>query len=33
VILFLICFAFALLYQRFALRRDVEGAVTRMAGT
>jgi raffinose/stachyose/melibiose transport system permease protein len=32
VILFLICFAFALLYQRYALRRDVEGAITRMAG-
>ena len=32
VILFVICFAFALLYQRFALRRDTAGAVTRMAG-
>jgi raffinose/stachyose/melibiose transport system permease protein len=31
VILFLICFLFALLYQRFALRRDTEGALTRMA--
>jgi raffinose/stachyose/melibiose transport system permease protein len=31
VILFLICFVFALLYQRFALRRDTEGALTRMA--
>ncbi|MFD8497177.1 carbohydrate ABC transporter permease [Amycolatopsis sp. NPDC059657] len=32
VILFAICFVFALLYQRFALRRDTEGALTRMAG-
>jgi raffinose/stachyose/melibiose transport system permease protein len=32
VILFAICFAFALVYQRFALRRDTEGAVTRMVG-
>jgi raffinose/stachyose/melibiose transport system permease protein len=32
VILFLVCFIFALLYQRFALRRDTEGALTRMAG-
>jgi raffinose/stachyose/melibiose transport system permease protein len=32
VILFMICFAFALAYQRFALRRDTEGAVTRMVG-
>jgi raffinose/stachyose/melibiose transport system permease protein len=32
VILFLICFIFAVLYQRFALRRDTEGALTRMAG-
>ncbi|MEC3981807.1 carbohydrate ABC transporter permease [Amycolatopsis sp. H20-H5] len=32
VILFIICFAFALLYQRFALRRDTEGALTRMVG-
>ncbi len=29
VILFVICFVFALLYQRFALRRDTEGALTR----
>ncbi|HZC73528.1 MAG TPA: sugar ABC transporter permease [Jatrophihabitans sp.] len=29
VILFIICFVFALLYQRFALRRDTEGAMTR----
>ncbi|MFI6025608.1 carbohydrate ABC transporter permease [Amycolatopsis magusensis] len=27
VILFVICFTFALLYQRFALRRDTQGAV------
>ncbi|MFC0439881.1 carbohydrate ABC transporter permease [Kutzneria buriramensis] len=27
VVLFLICFAFALVYQRFALRRDTEGAL------
>jgi raffinose/stachyose/melibiose transport system permease protein len=32
VALFAICFAFALAYQRFALRRDTAGAVTRMAG-
>jgi raffinose/stachyose/melibiose transport system permease protein len=32
VILFVICFAFALIYQRFALRRDTEGALTRMVG-
>lgn len=32
VILFIICFAFALVYQRFALRRDMDGAVTRAAG-
>lgn len=32
VVLFAICFAFALVYQRFALRRDTDGAVTRMAG-
>jgi raffinose/stachyose/melibiose transport system permease protein len=32
VILFMICFGFALAYQRFALRRDTEGAVTRMVG-
>jgi raffinose/stachyose/melibiose transport system permease protein len=32
VILFMICFAFALAYQRFALRRDTEGAVTRTVG-
>jgi raffinose/stachyose/melibiose transport system permease protein len=33
VILFVICFVFALLYQRFALRRDTQGALTRMAGS
>jgi raffinose/stachyose/melibiose transport system permease protein len=32
VILFAICFAFALVYQRFVLRRDTEGALTRMVG-
>ncbi len=32
VILFLVCFVFALLYQRFALRRDTAGAVTRAVG-
>ncbi|KOV82848.1 carbohydrate ABC transporter permease [Nocardia sp. NRRL S-836] len=29
VILFIICFTFALFYQRFALRRDTQGALTR----
>ena len=28
VVLFAICFVFALLYQRFALRRDISGALT-----
>jgi raffinose/stachyose/melibiose transport system permease protein len=28
VILFIICFLFALVYQRFALRRDTQGALT-----
>ncbi|MEU8637258.1 sugar ABC transporter permease [Amycolatopsis sp. NPDC048633] len=32
VILFIICFLFALLYQRYALRRDTQGALTRMVG-
>jgi len=32
VILFAICFVFALVYQRFVLRRDTEGALTRMVG-
>ena len=30
VILFLISLVFALAYQRFVLRRDIEGAVTTM---
>jgi len=30
VILFMICFVVALTYQRFVLRRDTEGAITRM---
>jgi raffinose/stachyose/melibiose transport system permease protein len=30
VLLFIFCFVFALAYQRFALKRDVEGAVTRI---
>ncbi|MEV0133125.1 sugar ABC transporter permease [Dactylosporangium sp. NPDC050688] len=28
VVLFVVCFIFALLYQRFALRRDLQGALT-----
>ena len=32
VIIFLICFIFALLYQRFVLRRDTRGALTRAVG-
>ena len=32
VILFVICFAFAVVYQRFALRRDTDGALTRAVG-
>jgi raffinose/stachyose/melibiose transport system permease protein len=32
VVLFAVCFVFALLYQRFALRRDTEGALTRLVG-
>ena len=32
VILFIICFVFALIYQRFVLRRDTEGALTRIGG-
>ena len=28
VIMFLFCFVFALVYQRFALRRDTSGALT-----
>jgi raffinose/stachyose/melibiose transport system permease protein len=30
VVLFLLCLVFALLYQRFVLRRDTEGAITRI---
>jgi raffinose/stachyose/melibiose transport system permease protein len=32
VILFAFCFVFALIYQRFALRRDTQGALTRAVG-
>jgi raffinose/stachyose/melibiose transport system permease protein len=32
VIMFIICFAFALVYQRFVLRRDTRGALTRAVG-
>jgi raffinose/stachyose/melibiose transport system permease protein len=32
VILFIISLAFALVYQRFVLRRDLEGALTRRVG-
>lgn len=32
VVLFILCFVFALLYQRFALRRDTDGALTRAVG-
>jgi raffinose/stachyose/melibiose transport system permease protein len=32
VLLFMISFAFALLYQRYVLRRDTEGALTRRVG-
>jgi raffinose/stachyose/melibiose transport system permease protein len=32
VMLFVVCFVFALLYQRFALRRDTSGALTGMTG-
>jgi raffinose/stachyose/melibiose transport system permease protein len=32
VSMFLISFVFALFYQRFVLRRDVEGAITTMGG-
>jgi raffinose/stachyose/melibiose transport system permease protein len=32
VIMFLICFVFALVYQRFVLRRDTRGALTRAVG-
>jgi raffinose/stachyose/melibiose transport system permease protein len=32
VILFTMCLIFALLYQRFVLRRDTEGAITAAGG-
>ena len=32
ILLFIICFAFALIYQRYALRRDIEGAQTEAVG-
>lgn len=32
VLLFFICLVFAIVYQRFALRRDTAGALTRMVG-
>jgi raffinose/stachyose/melibiose transport system permease protein len=32
VILFVISLAFALVYQRFVLRRDLQGALTRGVG-
>jgi raffinose/stachyose/melibiose transport system permease protein len=32
VILFAFCLVFALIYQRFALRRDMQGAITRAVG-
>jgi raffinose/stachyose/melibiose transport system permease protein len=32
VIMFAFCFVFAIVYQRFALRRDTEGALTRAVG-
>ncbi len=32
VVLFIICFTFALLYQRYALSRDIEGAQTNAVG-
>jgi raffinose/stachyose/melibiose transport system permease protein len=32
VIIFVICFVFALVYQRFVLRRDTRGALTRAVG-
>jgi raffinose/stachyose/melibiose transport system permease protein len=32
VIMFAICLVFALLYQRFVLRRDTDGAITRVGG-
>ena len=32
MVMFMICLVFALLYQRYVLRRDIEGAVTVMGG-
>ena len=32
MIIFSICFVFALLYQRFVLRRDTEGAISAYGG-
>jgi raffinose/stachyose/melibiose transport system permease protein len=32
IIMFIICFVFSLIYQRFALRRDTAGALTRAVG-
>jgi len=32
VIMFIVCFVFALVYQRFVLRRDTRGALTRAVG-
>jgi raffinose/stachyose/melibiose transport system permease protein len=32
IIMFLFCFLFALVYQRFALRRDTAGALTGAVG-
>ncbi|HVV19333.1 MAG TPA: sugar ABC transporter permease [Pseudonocardiaceae bacterium] len=32
VLLFIVCFVFAFLYQRFALRRDTDGALTQQVG-
>ena len=32
IIMFIFCFTFSLLYQRYALRRDTAGALTRAAG-
>ena len=32
VILFAFCFVFSLIYQRYALRRDMAGALTRAVG-
>jgi raffinose/stachyose/melibiose transport system permease protein len=30
--MFVVCFVFALVYQRFVLRRDTRGALTRAVG-